>query len=112
MLGQSGPGSNGNEGVLKIPQSSSITETSPLGHSLGCATSLQRSSRCILQPQTAGQYSNLEIDSIVDTVNYAFSNIEYYIINNMYVCPSLSLYIYIYIYIYTEESIFRQQVII
>ena len=28
-LGQSAPGSNGNEGVLRIPQSSSITSTSP-----------------------------------------------------------------------------------
>ena len=28
-LGQSGPGSNGKKGVLHIPQSSSITETSP-----------------------------------------------------------------------------------
>ena len=27
--GQSGPGSNGNEGVLRIPQSPSITGTSP-----------------------------------------------------------------------------------
>ena len=41
-LGQSGPGSNGNEGVLRIPQSSSITGTSPSdclvlypGHLLG-----------------------------------------------------------------------------
>ena len=40
--GQSGPESNGREGVLHIPQSSSITEASPsdswvsyLGHSLG-----------------------------------------------------------------------------
>ena len=40
-LGQSGPGSDGNEGVLHIPQSSSITGTSPSdclalyqGHSL------------------------------------------------------------------------------
>ena len=39
--GQSGPGSNGNEGVLRIPQGPSITETSPSnclvsyqGHSL------------------------------------------------------------------------------
>ena len=39
--GQSGPGSDGNKGVLSIPQSSSITGTSPsdclvsyLGHSL------------------------------------------------------------------------------
>ena len=41
-LGQSGPGSNGNEVVLLIPQSSCITGTSPsdclvsyLGHLLG-----------------------------------------------------------------------------
>ena len=27
--GQNGPGSNGNKGVLSIPQSSSITEASP-----------------------------------------------------------------------------------
>ena len=40
--GQSGPGSDGNEGVLCVPQSSSITGTSPsdclvsyTGHSLG-----------------------------------------------------------------------------
>ena len=42
ILGQSRPGSNGNEGVLHIPQSSSITGTSPSdclvsyqGHLLG-----------------------------------------------------------------------------
>ena len=29
--GQSWPGSNGNKGVIRIPQSSSITGTSPLG---------------------------------------------------------------------------------
>ena len=40
-LGQSGPGSDGNEGVLSIPESSCITEASPSdclvpypGHSL------------------------------------------------------------------------------
>ena len=40
--GPSGPESDGNEGVIRIPQSSSITRTSPLdclvsypGHSLG-----------------------------------------------------------------------------
>ena len=54
-----GPGSNGNEGVLHIHQSSSITETSPSdflvsypGHLLvGWLAPLQRNSRCILQPQ-------------------------------------------------------------
>ena len=54
--GQSGPGRNGNEGGLRIPQSPSITGTSPSdslvwypAHSLvGCLTPQQKSSRCIL----------------------------------------------------------------
>ena len=58
------PGSDGTEGVLRIPQSSSIAGTSLsdclvsyTGHSLwgGGLTPLQRSSRCILQPQPTGQ---------------------------------------------------------
>ena len=61
--GQSGPGSNGNEEVLWIPQSSSITGASPSdclvsypGHSLGGGlTPMKRSNRCILQPQPTGQ---------------------------------------------------------
>ena len=62
--GQSGPGSNGNKGVLHILQSSSIIGTSPSdclvsyrGHSLrgGGLTPLQRSSQCILQPKSIGQ---------------------------------------------------------
>ena len=68
MPGQSGPGSNDNEGVLRIIQSPSITWTSPSdclvsypGHSWwgGGLTPLQRSSRCILQPQPTGQHSLL-----------------------------------------------------
>ena len=66
--GQSGPGSDGNEGVLCIPQSSSTAGTSPsdclvsyLGHSLGGLTPLQRSSQCILQPQLNGQYTELNV---------------------------------------------------
>ena len=64
MPGQSGPGSNGNERVLCIPQSPSITGTSPSdclvsypGQSVGGGelTPLQRYSRCILQPQPTGQ---------------------------------------------------------
>ena len=59
---QSGTGSDGNEGVLHIPQSSSITGTSPSdclvsypGHSWGVGSSpLQRCSWCILQPQPTG----------------------------------------------------------
>ena len=63
--GQTGPGSGGNEGILRILQSSSITGTTLadclmlyLGQSLlegGGLTPLQRSSRCILQPQPTGQ---------------------------------------------------------
>ena len=61
---QSGPGSDCNGGALGIPQNSSITGTSPsdwlvscLGYSLagGCLSFLQRSSRCIQQPQPIGQ---------------------------------------------------------
>ena len=55
--GQSWHGSEDNEELLRIPQSSGITETSPsdclvsyLGHSLvGCLTPQQRCSLCILQ---------------------------------------------------------------
>ena len=61
--GQSGPGSNGNEGVLCIPQSSSIAGTSPsdlfsvISETLvrWGLTPLQRCSQCILQPQLTGQ---------------------------------------------------------
>ena len=58
---QSGPGSDSNEGVLSIPQNSSITETSPSdclvtypGCLLAKSYPLQRSSPCILQPQSTG----------------------------------------------------------
>ena len=51
---QSKPGSNGNEGALRIPQSSSITGASPLasylGHSLGESYS-SAEMQCILQSQ-------------------------------------------------------------
>ena len=61
--GQSGSRSDGNERVLRIPQSSSITGfslsdclVSYPGHSLGRGlTPLQRCSRCILQPQPTGE---------------------------------------------------------
>ena len=60
--GQTGPESKGNEGVLRIPQSSSITGTSPsdclvsLDSDWRGLTPLQRYSRYILQPQPTGQY--------------------------------------------------------
>ena len=58
IMGDSGVGSDGTEGVLRIPQSSSINGTSPwkflvlyTGHSMGRGlTRLQKSSWCILQP--------------------------------------------------------------
>ena len=61
--GQSWLGSNGNEGVLHIPLSTSITGTSPsdclvlyTGYLLwrGILTPLQRCNLCILQPQPTG----------------------------------------------------------
>ena len=62
-LDQSGPGSDGNEGVLLLPQISSITGASPSDclasyqdTSLwsGVLTLLKRCSWCILQPQPTG----------------------------------------------------------
>ena len=76
MLGQSGPGSNGNEGVLHIHQSPRITGTSPSDclesytrHSLGRGglTPLQRCSWCILQSQPTGHYSRLVSIHVVHT---------------------------------------------
>ena len=65
-LGQSRPGSDGNEGVLRMPLNSSITETLPsyclvsyLGYLLGGGLApLQICSRSILQLQPAGKRSN------------------------------------------------------
>ena len=61
ISGQSGPGSNGNEGVFCIPQSSSITGTSPSdclvsypGNLLGGLAPLQRSNRCTYSPSRLG----------------------------------------------------------
>ena len=65
-LGQSGPGSNGSEEMLRIPQSPSITRTSPsdclvsyLGHSLGRS------------------YSSAEVQSVYSTApaDWALNNL-------------------------------------
>ena len=67
-LGQSGPGSDGNEGVLHIPQSSSTAGTSPSdclvsypGHSLG------------------GSYPSAEVKSVHSTApaNWAIHRVKY-----------------------------------
>ena len=63
-LGQSEPGSNGNEGVFLIPQSPSITGTSLSdslvsypGHSMiGGLTPLYSCSRCIYSPNRQGNF--------------------------------------------------------
>ena len=69
--GQSGPGTDGDEGALCILQSSNITEASPSdclvsysGHSLvvvGSLTLLQRCSQCILKPQPTKPWNLLNI---------------------------------------------------
>ena len=67
---QSGPGSNGNEGVLHIPQTSSITGTSPSdclvsypGHSLGGWGSYPSAKvqSMFIQPQPIGQSMNVQL---------------------------------------------------
>ena len=61
MLGQSGPGSNGNEGVLHIPQSPNITGTSP-------------SDCLVLYPGHSlvgrGAYPSAEVQSMYSTANF------------------------------------------
>ena len=80
----SGHGSDGNEGVLRILQSSSITETStsdcfmsyPRRLLGGDLTPLQRSGQCILHPKPIvppghslrRSYSSVEIQSLYSTV--------------------------------------------
>ena len=81
--GQNGPGSYDNERVLRIPQSSSITGASPsdylvsyLGHSLvgGGLTTLQRCSRCILQPQQSGLHVPWENPLYIYIYIYSYSS--------------------------------------
>ena len=59
MLGQSRPRSNGNEGVLSIPQGPSITGTSP-------------SDYLVLYPgRSLGFYPSTEVQSVYSTVDWA-----------------------------------------
>ena len=75
-LGQSGLRSDGYERLLRIPQSSRITGTSPSdclvsypGHTLvvvvGGLTPLQRCSRCILHPKPIWQYTELTVKTVL-----------------------------------------------
>ena len=89
-LGQSGPGSDGNEEVLCIPQSFSITGASSLdclglypGHLFGEGVRhppLHRCIWCILQPQPTGLGKKKKKKQETKSLN--------------------KIYIYIYIYIY------------
>ena len=78
--GQSGPGSDGNEGVLHVPQSFSITEASPSdclmsypGHSLG------------------EFYPSAEIQSVYSTaaVNWAKTELETALFSKNFKCIAL-----------------------
>ena len=78
------PGSGVNEGVVYIPQISSITETFPsdcqvfsiISRTLdgGGLTPLQKSSWCILQPQPTGQYTELNVKVVLfQTIQFSIS---------------------------------------
>ena len=78
--GQSEPGSDGNEGVLHIPQSSRITGTSPSD----CLVSYQDTQRKSLtpQPKLTGQY----------TVKYKkFIQINQFSISTQFRCQNSSI---------------------
>ena len=75
---QSGSRSDGNEGALHIPQSSTITEAAPsyclvsyTGYSLR-VNLLQKCNRCILQPQLTGPSS---ISTVRFSISTQFSSI-------------------------------------
>ena len=79
---QSGPGSDGNEGVLRIPQSSSTAGTSPSdclvsypGHSLG------------------GSYPSAEVQSVYSTAPADWAILFYCLLR----CLNGSIYMYVYI---------------
>ena len=83
--GQSGPGSDGNKGALRILQSSSITGTSPSDylvpypeHSVlgGDFTPLQRCSQCILQPHPTSQLNRISWSLLQKNNNDSWLNIN------------------------------------
>ena len=84
--GQSRPGSDANERVPRIPRNSNIAGTSPsdflvsyTGHSMGGGlTPLQRSSQCILQPQSTRQprKSFYKISTVVIRIEYTKARVR------------------------------------
>ena len=80
--GQSGPGSNGNEGVLRIPQSSSITGTSPSdclvlypGHLLGEVLTLSREAVGVFYSPKSNSYVNKTLSNCKMAI--IFSEVKY-----------------------------------
>ena len=76
--GYCGPGSDGNEGVLRITQSSSITGSSTLDCLMsyqdtlwGSFTALQRCSLCILQPQQNTEWKIKESKNMSKYLSFA-----------------------------------------
>ena len=99
--GQSGSRSDANEGILCIPQSSSITGTSP--------------SDCLVSypghPLGVGTYPSAEKQLVYSTAPadwarmYALNVCVYiYICKCVCVCVCVCIYIYIYIYIYIDTK--------
>ena len=80
-MGHIRPGSDGNDGVLRIPQSFSITGTSPsdclVWHSFGGLTPLERCSRCIQQPQPTGQCKYMSLEYICKYMCSSFGQCLY-----------------------------------
>ena len=83
MLGQCGPGSNGNEGVLHIAQSPSITGTSPSGCLVSYIRTLIGGGSYILQPWATGLVGFYGISTIE---GYLMPNPLYTYILNIYIC--------------------------
>ena len=97
-LGQSRPGSNDNEGVLRIPQSSSITGTSPSDclvsyqdtHWEEGLTPLQRSSRCILQSQPTGQRTVWNLNWVQTNDLHWIKLLEIKLFDHLTMCKQLT----------------------
>ena len=106
---QSGPGSDGNEGVPRIPQNSSITGILPSdclvsypGYSLGDLTALQRSNWCIPPSQLNGHKDN----KVSNTRRTWFYWIKPQVPHlnsfaDLLILKYIHMYIYIYIFFFT-----------
>ena len=111
ILGESGSGSNGNEGVLRIPQSSNITGTAPSdclmsypGHSLwGAYPSAESQSVYSTLPQPTGQYTELMSKQFYFRSQFNIST-QFRCQKTTHTHTHTHTYIYIYIYILFSSS--------